>query len=51
MFCSNCGQELNDGVKLCAKCGVKLESDTISQSQYQTASNTLSLWQYFIGGV
>lgn len=30
-FCSNCGQELEDGVKFCSNCGVAVNSNSTSQ--------------------
>ena len=28
MKCSNCGEEINDGIKFCPNCGVNLEKQT-----------------------
>ena len=34
MYCSNCGKELNDGVKFCPECGAKNDT-TLSDNDYQ----------------
>jgi len=33
MVCSNCGQELNDSVKFCTKCGTKFNTGLASNNQ------------------
>ena len=36
MVCSKCGQELNDGVKFCTKCGAKFGVDLASKNKILT---------------
>ncbi|MDR2864354.1 MAG: zinc ribbon domain-containing protein [Spirochaetaceae bacterium] len=35
MFCSNCGEKLDDGTRFCIKCGTKVEEDTPVQPASQ----------------
>ena len=32
MKCSNCGEEINDGIKFCPNCGVNLEKQTLDSA-------------------
>lgn len=43
MFCKNCGNEMKDGMKFCAKCGMANESSTIKAEITQNVkSNTVN---------
>jgi uncharacterized membrane protein YvbJ len=33
MVCSNCGQELNEGVKFCTKCGTKCNAGLAGENK------------------
>ena len=40
MFCKNCGQEINDGIKFCAGCGNKVENtneeEMLEEEKFET---------------
>ncbi|GHU97697.1 hypothetical protein FACS189483_04440 [Spirochaetia bacterium] len=33
MFCSNCGEKLEEGISFCPKCGAKIDGDILKQIQ------------------
>ena len=56
MYCSNCGEKINDGADVCLKCGhkVKKDEDKVNMNNsgfnIQTIPNEyrpISMWGYF----
>lgn len=43
MFCSECGNEVNDNARFCNNCGVSLIDDEPKQDAHQNASNVYKL--------
>jgi len=39
MYCPNCGQELNEGVRFCPNCGTKIDDTTITQDNNTSEPN------------
>ena len=55
MFCSNCGEKLENDAKFCSKCGYKIESQKEDVEKNITAMNkiksTISIIFYILGGI
>ena len=49
MFCSNCGEKLNENADICLKCGVLVKQNSSVDDTPNTALNIVSLLWPFAG--
>ena len=46
-YCSNCGQEVQDGVKFCNNCGAPVNGDGAQQVNAEQGRQTNNAYQYY----
>ena len=48
MFCTNCGNQLEDGAKFCPNCGAKVSQDGAGGNADQTSAEEKIKWREFL---